>query len=100
MIDENPHEDDETTRHSVKPKHLWLNARWEIKTYRALNLMMSGWVGDDVGENDLSWCNADAKQTGRRPLIIVLTTIQRLQHKSRVYYTTTFLKELLLVFTQ
>ena len=63
-------------------------------------------TGDDVGENvDLSLFNADAKQTGRalnsRPLIIVLITIQRLQHKSCVYYITTFLfKELLLVFTQ
>jgi hypothetical protein len=64
--------------------------------------MMGGWVGDDVGDNvDLSWYNADAKQTGRRPLIIVLIIIQRFQHKSRVYYTTTFLfQELLLVLTQ
>ena len=47
-------------------------------------------TGDDVGENvDLSLFNADAKQTGHalnsRPLIIVLITIQRLQHKSCVY---------------
>ena len=58
-------------------------------------------MGDDVGENiDLSLMPMPNKLDAC-PLIIVLITIQRLQHKSRVYYTTTFLvKELLLVFTQ
>ena len=60
-------------------------------------------MGDDVGENiDLSLMPMPNKLDAlSHPLIIVLITIQRFQHKSCVYYTTTFLfKELLLVFTQ